>query len=437
MKYGKLIYFVTFFAMVVQAPFFLYEKPDELMFIPLILIFGLGAIFFLSKNPDREDADFQINIFLIAFTIRIWVGFIIYGLDYSAATGDEDTSGYMTGWYVAENWYKNGIDGVFTDIYRVFVDKQNLGQSMLWGMFMFVAGGPSRLIVSIINSFAGSILVIVVYRLAKKLFDFQTAKVAAILLTFWFSLIVLSAGTSKEILVICLEWAILYLAVRNQRKLTQKDLFSVAPLMLVLYTVRFYAFYICAAALFFRAIISNKKHFVRNSILGFLLVASLMMILNASGSLSRDYTQLDEKNQSVDSWRKTTAATTGSGVNVYSEYKGSPAAIPVATIYFFFAPFPWQMFEGSLRNSFAAVENMALIILFIIGLPAIKIFFKERFYQVLPILVFCTLYAGFQIWGLSNLGLAWRHKQTIMPLFFLLVALSLTKNFRKNLFPVK
>jgi hypothetical protein len=206
--------------------------------------------------------------------------------------------------------------------------------------------------------------------------------------------------------------------------------------MLVLYTVRFYAFYICAAALFFRAIISNKKHFVRNSVLGFLLVASLMMILNASGSLNRDYTQLDEKNQSMSSWRANTAATTGSGVNIYGEYGGSPVAIPVAASYFFFAPFPWQIFDGSLRNSFAAVENMALIILFIIGLPAIKIFFKERFYQVLPILVFCTLYAGLQIWGLSNLGLAWRHKQTIMPLFFLLVALSLTKNFRKKLFPV-
>jgi hypothetical protein len=48
-----------------------------------------------------------------------------------------------------------------------------------------------------------------------------------------------------------------------------------------------------------------------------------------------------------------------------------------------------------------------------------------------------VLYAGLQIWGLSNVGLAWRHKQTVMPLLFLLTALSLTKNFRKKIFPVK
>jgi hypothetical protein len=60
---------------------------------------------------------------------------------------------------------------------------------------------------------------------------------------------------------------------------------------------------------------------------------------------------------------------------------------------------------------------------------------KERFYQILPILAFCTLYAGFQIWGLSNIGLAWRHKQTVMPLFFLLAALSLTKSFKKKPIP--
>jgi len=76
-----------------------------------------------------------------------------------------------------------------------------------------------------------------------------------------------------------------------------------------------------------------------------------------------------------------------------------------------------------------------LIIFFIVGFPAIREFFKERFYQLMPIITFCVVYAGFQIWGLSNLGLAWRHKQTVMPLFFLLLALSITKNFRKKFPP--
>ena len=437
MQYGKLIFSLTFLALFVQGLYLFSDKSDELMFIPLVFILGLGTAFFLNKNPYREDAEFQINIFLIAFSLRLLLGIIIYGWDLTGIFGDEDSSGYITGWVVAQNWYHNGIDGVVSDIYRILVAQQNVGQSVIWGFFMFIAGGPSRMIVSVINGFAGSVLVIVVYRLAKKIFDFQTAKVAAILLTFWLSIILLSASTSKEMLVICLEWSILYLAIRNTKGLSRKDVVLSVPLMLILYTLRFYAFYMCAAALFIRAITVNKKNFARNSVLGFLLVASLLMFLNTSGAINKDVERIDRTSETIESWRTNLATTTGSGTDVYSDYKeNSVLGIPIATVYFFFAPFPWDIFGGSLRNSFAAVENVVVMFLFIIGFGAIKIFLKEKFYQLLPILVFCVLYAGLHIWGLANLGLAWRHKQTVMPLFFLLAALSLTKNFKKRLFPV-
>jgi hypothetical protein len=239
MQYGKIIFSIAFIALFVQGIFLFSGKSDELMFIPLVFILGLGTAFFLNKNPDRSDAEFQINIFLIAFSARLLLGIIIYGWDLKAVLGDEDSSGYILGWTVAQNWYKNGFDGFVSDIIRIFVDKQNVGQSVIWGTFMFVAGGPSRMIVSVINSFAGSVLVIVIYRMAKKLFDPQTAKVAAILQTLWLSMILLSAGTSKEMLVICLEWSILYLTIRNLKGLTQKEVILSAPLMLALYTLRF------------------------------------------------------------------------------------------------------------------------------------------------------------------------------------------------------
>ena len=120
------------------------------------------------------------------------------------------------------------------------------------------------------------------------------------------------------------------------------------------------------------------------------------------------------------------AESTGSGTDVYSEYEGTSVAIPVATVYFLFAPFPWEIFIGSLRNSFAVVENLVMIVILIIGFPALKIFFKDKFFEMAPIFVFCVLYAGLHIWGLANVGLAWRHKQTIMPMFFMLVALGIT-----------
>lgn len=437
MKYGKLIFFVTFFAVVAQGPFLFSDKPDELLFIPFALVLGLGTAFLLGKGTDKEDAEFQVNIFLIAFSLRLMLGVIIYGWDLSAVFGDEDSSGYMYGWTVALNWYKNGVDGILYEFYRVVVLEQNVGQSLIWGTFMFIAGGPSRMIVSVINSFAGSVLVIVVYRLAKKLFDFQTAKVAAILITFWLSIVTLSSGTSKEMMVICAEWSILYLAIRNFKGLTQKDVLLAAPIMLALYTLRFYAFYMCAIALFFRAILTSKKNFARNAVLGTVLVVSLLALISASGAVNKDFERFDRQSEGMTAWRTNVASSTGSGTDVYSDYKSNTlAGVPLATVYFIFAPFPWELFSGSLRSSFAAAENIIIIFLFAIGFTSIRTLFKERFFELLPIIVFCTLYAGMQIWGFSNVGLAWRHRQTIMPLFFLLAALSLTKNFRKKLFPV-
>jgi len=232
------------------------------------------------------------------------------------------------------------------------------------------------------------------------------------------------------------EWSLLYLVVRNQKGLTQSDILISAPLMLALYALRFYAFYICAGALFVRAVAANKKYFVRNAFLGVILIFSLLMFLDANEVVVRDFTRLESQNEQIDTWRINVAKSTGSGTEIISEYKGSIFLVPIAILYFFFAPFPWQIFEGTLRNGFAVVENIVLIIFFVIGFRSIKEFFRERFYQLTPIIAFCVVYTAFQIWGLSNLGLAWRHKQTVMPLFFLLLALSISKNFRKKLFPV-
>jgi hypothetical protein len=431
MNFGKLTFLITFFALTIQGVFVFIDKPDELMFIPLTLILAGGGVYFLNKSSKNNETDFQTNIFLLAFSLRLLVGFILYGWDLSAAFGDEDSSGYIMGWYAAENWYRNGFDGFFSDIFAVFALKQNVGQSIIWGIPMFIAGGPSRMIVSVVNSFAGAFLVVVIYKISQKIFQETTARVAAFLVAFWASFILLSAGTSKEILVIFFEWSLLYIIIRNSKGLSLSDALFSIPLLLGLYATRFYALYMAASAFVFSTIISNRKTFVRNAVLAVVVMGSVFILLNSIGVLTRDFEKLDRQNKTIDSWRSNVAGSTGSGVEVYSEYNESYAAIPVATVYFFLAPFPWEMFSGSMRNTFAVIENLVILVILIIGFTALRNFFKEKLFQMMPILVFCILYAGFQIWGLANVGLAWRHKQTVMPLLFMLAAYSLTRTAKR------
>ena len=426
-KAGKLVFLLSFFALLVQCLFLFSEKADELIVMPLILLLGGAGAFFLGRAEKDEDADFQVNIFLWAFSIRLWMGMIFYGWDLTGVFGDEDAAGYILGWELAENWYRNGIDGFISDLSMVFFDRQNVGQGLIWGIPMFIAGGPSRMIVSAINSFAGALLVIVIFMIARRVFGSATARIAAILVTFWASIILLSAGTSKEMLVIFFEWTLLYLLIRNPTGVTPKDGLLAIPSLLALYMMRFYALYMIAAAFLFRFIVARREHIVRNVVFGSLVVGSIMIFLNAGGVITRDFSRLERQNRNIESWRENVADQTGTGVEVYSEYDSATVAIPVATVYFFLAPFPWDAFGGSLRNAFGAVENLFVYIILILGFPAIKIFFKDKFVEMAPIFVFCALYAGLHIWGLSNVGLAWRHKQTIMPLFFMLVAVAITQ----------
>lgn len=424
---GKIVFLLTFFAYLAQCVIFFHDKPDELLVVPLVLILAGSAAYFLGRKRGDEDTEFQLNIFFWAFSVRLWMGIFFYGWDLTGLFGDEDASGYMSGWAAAENWYRNGFNGFASDIVRVFFGTQNLGQSIIWGIPMFIAGGPSRMIVSVINSFAGSLLAVVIFRIARRVFGSETARIAAILVTFWASIILLSAGTSKEMLVIFFEWVILYLLIRNPKGLTVSDGVWAMPALLAVFMMRFYAVYITAAAFLFRTIVAQKKNLLRNAAFGSAVVISIMIFLNAGGAINRDFARLERQNQVIETWRVNMARETGSGIEIYSEYEGSTVAIPVAAVYFFLAPFPWEMFSGTARNGFGAAENIVIFVIILLGFPALKIFFSDKFFEMAPIFVFCVLYAGLHIWGLANIGLAWRHKQTVMPLFFILVAVSITQ----------
>src|SRR5687768_6133746 len=157
-KAGKLVFLISFFALLVQNLYFFSDKSNELLVMPLILLLGGGGAFFLGRRIGDEDTDFQVNIFLWAFSVRLWMGIVFYGWDLTGVFGDEDTAGYMFGWTLAQNWYLNGIDGFISDLSNILFQRQNVGQGVIWGIPMFIAGGPSRMIVSAINSFAGSLL---------------------------------------------------------------------------------------------------------------------------------------------------------------------------------------------------------------------------------------------------------------------------------------
>src|SRR5690606_34415173 len=123
------------------------------------------------------------------------------------------------------------------------------------GIPTFFAGGESRMIVSVTNAFVGSLFVVVLFRIARRIFDSDTARTTAILAAFWASYILIAASTQKEMLVIAAEWTLLYLLIRNPKGLSLNDGLLAVPIFLAAFVMRFYAIYLLAAAAMFRFIV--------------------------------------------------------------------------------------------------------------------------------------------------------------------------------------
>jgi hypothetical protein len=426
MRIGNFLFWITFFAILIQSVF-IFHTSEDFLAIPMVLAVALIVPLLIRRFSKSADVEFQIDIFLLALAMRLWVSLLLYSYGFSELIGDEDASGFATGWVRAQDWYITGIDGFLNDLASVFVEKQNVGQSVIWGVIAYIAGGPARLAISFFHCFVGSALVLVGYRLAKEYVSENIARSVAYFITFWASLLIFSAGTSKEILVIGIEWTLIMLAMRNPQGISIRDLFFAVPLFLVLYTIRFYAFYAVIAAYFMRAITGNRKNFVRNAFAGLILVIGLLVALESAGVITRDQVIYESRFEATNlqNWRRAAAGTAESGIVLDEDIEQGWLSIPVKTAYFFFSPFPWEIGQGTLRRQLAIIETVFLIVIFVAGFAGIKKLFAEKFFDLIPPLTFSIVYSGVHIITLTNSGLAWRHRQTIMPLIFIFAATGL------------
>ncbi|HIC87986.1 MAG TPA: hypothetical protein EYP04_01070, partial [Anaerolineae bacterium] len=124
------------------------------------------------------------------------------------------------------------------EMYRLAAGSRNWGYSVYNALHYILA--PGHLLPSISNAFAGSLLAVAVYRLARELFDVRIARISAILTAFHSGLIWYSAVNLKDALVALMIVLILFYGVRAARYRLGKDLLKMLTAAVVLFTLRFY-----------------------------------------------------------------------------------------------------------------------------------------------------------------------------------------------------
>ena len=175
------------------------------------LFFGvLGMVLLNFTGNHRDRMQFQFKLFAVAFGLRFLFSVIIYAMGLVNILGDEDASGWANGNIIANLWSMQHLS--LWDIpgqWKEAFGGNHKGYAFLLGTVFWITDAGYRMVAAVLNNFFGALTVLLVYRITRTLFSEWAAERAGWWACFMPSLVIWSAQTVKEPVVILLETAAL------------------------------------------------------------------------------------------------------------------------------------------------------------------------------------------------------------------------------------
>jgi len=408
-------------------------RPDNDLFfgiIFLLLFAGLGSFLLTLTRKHYQTRNEQIKLFLIALGVRFAASIVVYEMGLIKVLGDEDSGGWLYGVFLANGWDKQQLTLLsLPEMWAGAYTKHHLGFHYLSGLFFFVTGASARMPIAAMNCFFGAMTVVMVYRIAISLFSRWTAVRAGWAACFFPSMIIWSAQTLKEPVVIFLEALALYGCVNLKLSgFSVKYILICVAAIVLLPPFRFYAAYL-AAAVAIMALVIPRLGKGKSSLHSALVVAALIVpLVLSSGYLARNEAAFERFSQvkEIEKFRNNVAKGYGSGVeNRYdlNSTTGLAMAIAVGGAHLLLAPFPWQLGGGSLRMLLTLPELVVWWWLVLAGLlPGLWHVCKTRFAEVQPMLFFILGLGLLYSMMFGNVGLVFRQRAQLLP-WLLIIAI--------------
>jgi hypothetical protein len=390
---------------------------------------GMAAI--SAARGQFADVKPQLILYFASLTIRFAfsVGLYVGGL--STALGEDDSLGWAMGAVRVEQWTAEGL-GVL-DLPSVYLDslqRQNSGYGYFVGTFQFLTNTSERLPVALLSCVAGALTVVLAYRIAYEVFTPRIAAPVGWLACLAPSLIIWSAQTVKEPIVIVLETAVAYACIKFRlRRLRIRHLAICAVCLPLLLSLRFYAGYIGAAMVVFSLAVPRFGGGAVSRPRA-VLVALVMLALVFAGSLTGQREAADQKFDLEYIKRMKGGLARGSGTGVETSYdlstsSGLGLATLVGAAHLLLAPFPWQWGMGSTRLALTVPELLVWWFLFFRGvIPGFRHALREHLNEILPLLVMLMGLGVIYSVTFGNIGLVYRQRAQLLPslLIFAMVA---------------
>ena len=415
----------------------------------LVIFAGLGSFLLTLTRKHHLTRNEQIKLFLCALGVRFAASIFVYEMGLSKVLGDEDGSGWIYGLTLSDGWDRRGL-GLLSlpEIWAEAYGPHHRGFQYMSGVFFFVTGASARLPLAAMNCFFGALTVILIYRTAISLFSRWTAVRAGWVACFFPSLIIWSAQTLKEPVVIFLEALALYACVNLKLSgFSVKYVLLCAAAIVLLPPFRFYAAYLAGAVAVMALMIPQigerigKGRSSFKTALAALAVAALVGPLAvSSGYLARNEAVLETFTQvkEIERFRNNVAIGYGSGVESgydLNSATGMAMAVGVGWSYLLLAPFPWQLGGASLRMLLTTPELAVWWWLVFVGLiPGLWHVCKTRLADAQPMLFFVLGLGLLYSMMFGNVGLIFRQRAQLLPWLLIIAVVGLERRaLRKRL----
>jgi 4-amino-4-deoxy-L-arabinose transferase-like glycosyltransferase len=405
---------------------------DAVLAAIVALIANAFVVIQIQKRAAPDVVEFLTRVYVRTLALRYGLALILNVLvtdsAFAAAFWGDSSAYDWGGYYLALAWSGEPVAG----------PPLNLSISGYgWVQFIgaiYLVVGRNQLLVQFINGLMGSLTVLVVYAITRRLFDPAAARWATLFMAFFPQMVFWSAGMYKDPGVLLCIALCMYavLALRDHLSLKVVTLFVVAELVMV--TLRFYVAYFVAFAAVAAFLFAGRRTAIRviftYSFLLVILVAALGVAVKRetlerqASYLTLERLQITREDQAM--WGRSAF---GQEYDV-STPSGAITALPVGLIYLLFAPFPWAI--SGIRQALTVPETLvwyALMPAFVRGLLYAA---KRRLRAAMPILVFTvTLTCAYALMQ-GNVGTAYRQRTQVTMFFFIFMGVGLAQRRRER-----
>lgn len=391
--------------------------------VGLCVVLAVFAGFIVSRIKD--DGAFLLRVFIGALLVRMLVGALIFVFNLQGFFGGDALTYDLYGFYLMKVMQGEKFYQLYVNLFA-----GSEGGSG-WGMLYYVASiyrllGQNMLAVQLVNAIMGAATAPIIYLCAKHIFANQrVSRLAAMLVAFFPSLVLWSAQGLKDGPIVFLLSFSMLATLKLGEKLSLKYILLLTGALFALLSLRFYIFYMVAAAIAGAFVIGMRETTARSFVRQFLVIIFLGLALTylgvtrASNSQLENFANLQAVQRSRSDLAKSAASGFGREVDV-STTSGAIAAIPVGLVYLLFAPFPWQL--ASLRQIITLPEMLLWWAAFPMLVLGFWFSLRFRLRRISPILLFTTMltlaYSVFQ----GNVGTAYRQRAQILVFYFMFVA---------------